>query len=248
MTCMTWTKLGLGLSAGLGAALSLAAGCKETTSSCNVRTPGLAMVTVVTATSESAVKVKTELLVGGDESNTNAVLDGCDELFAEAGDERKQMQSVDDGVYEAKFDLGKGGTKYRVILEREQDETADGNSGTLPPPFDVTSDFGSDEISRADDDLEVTWDPAGSGDDMTLEIEDDAAGCIYDGDFNIGGDPGSYIVGKGEIESTSTQDPETCDLTGRLTRERKGSTDSAFDSESTFKLRQTRKFGFVSAP
>jgi hypothetical protein len=247
MTCMTWTKLGLGLSAGLGAALSLV-GCKETTSSCNVRTAGLAMLTEVTATSESAVRVKTTLLVGGDESNTYATLDGCDELFAEADDEREKMDEVDDGVYEAKFDLGAEGTRYRVILEREQDETADGNTGKLPAPFDVTSDFGSDEISRADDDLEVTWDPSASGDDMSLEIEDDAGGCIYDGDFNIGGDPGSYIVGKGEIESTSSQDPETCDVTGRLIREREGSTDSELDSESWFKLRQTRKFGFVSAP
>jgi len=247
MTGMTWMRLGLGLSAGLGAALSLI-GCKETTSSCNVRTPGLAMVTEVTATSISAVRVKTKLLVGGDESNTYAVLDGCDELFAEADDERKQMEAVEDGVYEAQFDLGEGGTRYRVILEREQDETADGNTGKLPEPFDVISDFGSDEFSRAEDDLEVAWDPFDSGDPMELEIDDDAAGCILDRDFEIEGDPGSYLIAKGEIESFSDQDPETCDLTGRLIRSRNGSDDSALDSESSFKLFQTRKFGFVSAP
>jgi hypothetical protein len=240
-------RLGLGLSAGLGAALSLV-GCKETTSSCNVRTPGLAMLTEVTATSEDAVRVETTLLVGGDESNTYATLDGCDELFAEADGERKEMREVDDGVYEAKFDLGEEGTEYRVILEREQDDTADGNVGRLPAPFEVTSDFGSDEISRADDDLEVTWDPAESGDDMSLEIDDDAEGCIYTADFNIGGDPGSYVVGKGELESTSSQEPETCDLTGQLMRERKGGNDSLLDSESSFRLRQRRSFTFVSAP
>src|SRR5262245_19182965 len=172
MTCMTWVRVGVGLSA----ALSLW-GCKETTSSCNVRTAGLAMLTVVTATSESDVRVKTTLLVGGDESNTYATLDGCDELFAEADGERKQMSEIDDGEYEAKFDLGDEDTEYRVILEREQDETAAGNVGKLPAPFDVTSNF-PDEISRADDDMEVTWDPADSGDDMKLEIEDEAAGCL----------------------------------------------------------------------
>jgi hypothetical protein len=240
-------KLGLGLSAGLSAGLSLVA-CKETTSSCNVRTAGLAMETVVTATREDAVRVKTTLLVGGDESNTYAVLDGCDELFAEADGERKQMETVDDGVYEARFDLGAEDTEYRVILEREQDETADGNVGTLPAPFDITSDFGSDEISRADDDLEVTWDPGDSGDKMTLEIDDEPPGCLYPQDFDIDGDPGSYVVAAGKLDSTSSQEPETCDATGRLIRERRGSNDGALDDESSFKLFQRRSFGFVSAP
>jgi hypothetical protein len=247
MTCMTWMKLGLGLSAGLSAGLSLI-GCKETTSSCNVRTPGLAMETVVTATREDAVRVKTTLLVGGDESNTYAVLDGCDELFAEADGERKQMEAIEDGVYEARFDLGAEDTEYRVILEREQDETADGNVGRLPAPFDITSDFGSDEVSRADADLEVTWDPSDSGDKMTLEIDDEPPGCLHPDDFNIGGDPGSYVIGADTLKSTSSQDPETCDATGRLIRERDGSTDRALDKESSFTLIQRRSFGFVSAP
>jgi hypothetical protein len=247
MTCMTWIRRGLGLSAVVTAAL-VSLGCKETTSSCNVRTPGLAMLTVVTATSESSVRVKTTLLVGGDESNTYATLDGCDELFAEADGERAEMREIDDGVYEAKFELGGAETEYRVILEREQDETADGNVGKLPAPFDVTSDFGSTEISRADDDMEVTWDPSDSGDDMSLEIEDEAGGCLYDDDFEIAGDPGSYVLAKGSLDSTSSQMPETCDAKGRLVRAREGSNDRALDSESSFTLRQTRAFAFVSAP
>lgn len=243
---MTWTNFGLSLA--LCPCLLAGLGCKETTSSCNVRTPGIAMLTTVTASSESAVKVKTKLLVGGDESNTYAVLDGCDELFAEADGDRKPMRAVEDGVYEAKFDKGDEGTEYRVVLEREQDETADGNSGKLPAPFDITSDFGSTEISRADDDLEVTWEPSDSGDDMSLEIEDKAAGCLYDDDFDIAGDSGSYIVKKGSIDSTSDQDPETCDALGTVIRERKGSSDRGLDSESEFVLRQVRSFDFVSAP
>lgn len=242
MTCMTCLRIGLGLSA----ALSLLA-CKETTSSCNVRTAGIAMLTVVTATSESAVRVKTTLLVGGDESNTYAVLDGCDELFAEADGQRKQMSTVDDGVYEAKFDRGDEDTEYRVILEREQDETADGNVGTLPAPFDVTSDFGDEEISR-EDAMEITWEPSDSGDDMTLDIEDEPAGCIYDESANIPGDDGSFVLAGGTLESTDSMEPETCDVTGKLTRSRKGSEDGALDSESSFELRQVRSFKFVSAP
>jgi len=244
MTWMTWMQLGVAA----GAAASLM-GCKETTSSCNVRTAGLAMLTEVVATSEDDVRVETTLLVGGDESNTYATLDGCDELLAEADGERKEMREVDDGVYEAKFDFGAGDTEYRVILEREQDETADGNVGTLPEPFDITSDYDGEEFSRADDDIEVTWDPGDSGDDMSLEIEDEAAGCIYDEDnVNIPGDPASFVVEAGTLESTSSMDPETCDVTLRIIRERGGSTDRKLDSESSFKLFQRRSIGFVSAP
>src|SRR5262245_34910573 len=104
---MTYLRTWIGLGLGLGITATSLLGCKETTSSCNVRTAGLAMLTEVTATSESSVRVKTTLLVGGDESNTYATLDGCDELFAEADDEREEMREIDDGVYEAKFGLGK---------------------------------------------------------------------------------------------------------------------------------------------
>lgn len=240
---MTCVKIGLGL----GAALALL-GCKETTSSCNIRTAGLAMLTEVTATSDSSVKVKTTLLVGGDESNTYAILDSCDELYAEADGDRKEMAAVEDGVYEAKFKAGDEDTLYRVVLKRDQDETADGNSGKLPAPFDVTSDLGNDPISRADADIEVTWDPSGSDDDMKMTIEDEAAGCIFDKDINVPGDSGDYVIEKGTLESTSDQDPETCDVSGELSRNRKGSTDSELDSESYFRLKQVRTFKFTSAP
>jgi hypothetical protein len=240
---MTSTKIGLGL-----AAVLALLGCKETTSSCNIRTAGLAMLTEVTASSESSVRVKTTLLVGGDESNTYAILDSCDELYAEADGDRKQMSAIEDGVYEAKFDVGAEDTEYRVVLKRDQDDTADGNSGQLPAPFDITSDLGPDPISRADAQIEVTWDPADSDDDMKLAIEDKAAGCIFDKDINVPGDSGSYVIEKGEIESTSDQDPETCDVSGKLSRTRDGSTDSTLDSESYFHLTQVRTFKFTSAP
>ena len=238
---MTSMKIGLAL------ALALL-GCKETTSSCNIRTAGLAMLTEVTASSESSVRVKTTLLVGGDESNTYAILDSCDELYAEADGDREEMSAIEDGVYEARFDVGAEDTEYRVVLKRDQDDTADGNSGRLPAPFDITSDLGSDPISRADAQIEVTWDPAGSDDDMKLAIEDKAAGCIFDKDINVPGDSGSYVIEKGELESTSDQEPETCDAGGKLSRTRDGSTDSTLDSESYFHLTQVRSFKFTSSP
>ena len=55
-------------------------GCKETTSSENIRTRGIAMTTEVTAHSASHSLVRTRLRVGGDESNTYVILEGGDRL------------------------------------------------------------------------------------------------------------------------------------------------------------------------
>src|SRR5689334_1820491 len=119
---MNSTRIGCAL--GLALALPLATGCKETTSSCNIRTPGISMSTQVVARSENQVRVETTLQVGGDESNAYIILDDCDRMFAEADGDRKEMRAISDGVYEAKFDLGLEDTEYRVVLERDQDETA----------------------------------------------------------------------------------------------------------------------------
>ena len=61
--------------------LSLA-GCKETIGSEHIRTGGIAMVTEVIASSESRTRVRTELLAGGDESNTGVNLHRSDRLMA----------------------------------------------------------------------------------------------------------------------------------------------------------------------
>ena len=228
--------------------LLLASACKETTDCANIRTGGVAMLTEVVAKSDSNVVGTTELRVGGDESNTFCILSGGDELVVEADGKSKRMEAIDDGVYEAKFSAGEGDTKYTVRLMRsEADEDALDNSGKLPPPFDVTSDF-PDPISRMDDDMEITWSPADSGDDMEIAFDDKIGGCIFDDDFDIPGDDGSYVLEADSLDSSSSQDPESCDVTATLTRTRKGSTDSILDSESRFELRQERSFTFTSDP
>jgi hypothetical protein len=224
-------------------------GCKETTSCDNIRTGGIAMLIDVVATSATSSRVQAELLVGGDESNTVCILQSDDELIAEAGDEEKTMEAIDDGLYEAKFGTGEADTEFRVRLVRTvDDDSAENNTGTLPPPFDVTSDF-PDPLSRMQDSMEITWDPADSGDDMELEIEDGGNDCfIAVQDFDIPGDSGSYTLEPGDLDAPMSADEETCDAEGRILRKRTGSTDSALDSESRFRLRQVRGFDFVTAP
>jgi len=233
---------------GAGLAALSGAGCKETISSENIRTQGIAMVTEVTARSETHARVRTELLAGGDESNTAVILRGGDELVAMAGDEEQVMEEVSDGVYETVFEIGEGGTTFMVMLERDGDDDAPDNEGTLPEPFEFTSDFGDTPISRSDDSMEITWEPSGEDDDMDIEFADVGDSCIFDRDDDIPGDPGSYLVEPESLDSTDSDDPESCDVEVTITRARDGSTDSALDGESSFVLRQVRRFTFVSAP
>jgi len=239
--------LGSSLSIGcIGFALLGAVGCKETVASDHIRTAGISMATIVTAGSSSS-HVEVTLTVGGNESNTYVVLKEGDTLIAVADDEDKTMERVADGVYEATFDTNAEDTEFTVRLEREDDDDAPGNTGTLPAPFMITSDFGSEEHSRAED-LEITWEDSGTDDDMELEVDDDnGETCIFSDSFDPSGDEGAYTLQGGELEGTSGDD-ETCDITLNLSRGREGVRDTALDNESTFWLYQVRSTTATSSP
>lgn len=233
------------ISSSLCVTLLCAAGCTETVSSDEIRTGGIYMGTVVTAgTSQS--KVKVTLKVGGNESNTYVKLTDRDQLFALADGDEKEMTKVSDGVYEATFGVTDEDTEFAVHLEREDDEDATGNKGTLPAPFRITSSFDDEPYSRADDDLEVTWDPSDSGDDMMLEVDDEDRCITATKDFDPSGDKGSYVIQAGKLDGSNDED--TCELTIQVIREREGTRDGHLDDESTFFLRQVRSAITDSAP
>jgi len=230
----------------IGFALLGAVGCKETVSSDHIRTAGISMATVVTAGSASS-HVEVTLTVGGNESNTYVVLKEGDALIALADDEEKTMERVADGIYEATFDTNAEDTEFTVRLERDEDDDAVGNTGTLPAPFTITSDFGSEAHSRAED-LEITWEDSGTDDEMTLEVDDDSGeSCIFSDSFEPPGDDGAYAIQGGELEGTGGGD-ETCEITLDLSRWREGLRDPALDPETTFKLRQVRSTTATSSP
>jgi hypothetical protein len=220
-----------------------ALGCsKETTSSANIKTGGIAALIDVYANTGTTATVHVKLVVGGSDSNTFVDLEGGDELSATVdGGEPKVLKAIDTGIYEATFsDVGED-SEFSVTLERPDDETASGNSGSLPPPF--TLDEPADQLSRKNDALEVTWDPV-SDDEMNLEIHGD---CIYTFNRDVS-DTGSYTVGADKLDSTGGDMPETCDLDLDAVRTRQGSADSKFDPESWFRLHQQRQVTFVSKP
>ena len=222
----------------------LVMGCnsKETTSSANIKTGGIAMLVDVYADTATQATVHVELRVGGSDSNTYVSLENGDELTATAGDESKVMTARDTGVYEANFTGVAAETPFNVLLARPHDTSAADNSGALPAPFDLTRP--AEDLSRENDDLEVTWAPFGTDDRMDFELHGD---CIWDYSKSPS-DVGSFVIGKGSLDSKGGDKPETCDVTVDAQRSRPGTVDASFDPESWFRLHQRRSTTFRSAP
>lgn len=220
-----------------------ALGCsKETTSSSNIKTGGIAALIDVYADDDTTATVHVELRVGGSSSNTFVALEGGDSLTATAAGKTKTLTSIDTGIYEADFSGVEGGTEFQVTLDRPDDETASDNNGVLPEPFSL--DDPASDLSRKDDDLPLTWAPADTGDGMHVEIDGD---CVFRYKHDMS-DTGSYTVAAGQIDSTGGDKPETCDLTAHVERNSDGSADTLFDPESYFKLHQRRSAKFTSNP
>jgi hypothetical protein len=219
-----------------------ALGCsKETTSSKNIKTGGIAALIDVYADNDTRATVHVKLVVGGSESNTYVDLEGDDELTAVVDGTSKTLEAVDPGIYEARFDDVHEDSEFAVTLDRPDDETASDNSGTLPAPF--TLDKPTSELSRKDDALEVTWAPE-SDDQMNLTLDGD---CIFSFEKDVP-DTGSYTIGADKLRSTDSDMPEVCDLELNAVRTREGSADPKFDRESWFRLHQRRKTSFISNP
>ncbi len=218
-----------------------ALGCsKETTSSANIRTGGIAALIDVTAKTDTTADVHVELKVGGSSSNTYVVLESGDKLTATVADETKTLTATDSGVYDVTFQDVGAGSEFKVDLERTDGSAS--NSGTLPAPFAI--DPVTPKLSRKDDDLTLSWAPADSGDGMSLAFE---GSCIFPYSNNVS-DTGSYVVKKDTLSSTHEDTPETCDIKLMIDRSQDGVHDSAFDPESYIRMHQNRALSFTSNP
>ena len=223
--------------------VSLAAlsGCTETLDSDLIKTKGIAATVEVSADSDVSSRVHVTLQAGGDESNTYIELQSGDALYASADGDRTGMEHVDEGEYDADFGTGLGGVEFVVDLQRADDTPAPNSRGILPEGF--TLDAIEEDLSRATDDLVVTWDGGGGG-EMNIAIE---GSCIFSFDEDVS-DNGSYTIDAGELKAKDDDKPESCELKATLTRTAHGTPDPAFDGESDFILRQVRSDSFDSKP
>jgi hypothetical protein len=223
-------------------------GCtKETVSSKQIKTGGIAATLEALADSDSHTKIKATLRVGGDESNTYVILDSGDSIQAKSGTETKPMYSADsEGVYATDFATGAENTQFSVELLRSDpsDKNALNNIGSLPRPFNIGA-LPTDTPSRAAADTTITWDNSGSNDPISLTIE---GTCIFMYSKSGIADTGSFVISKGQLSSTGGSKPETCSLKVTMERRRGGTTDPVLDSESRFVLIQRRVGTFNSAP
>jgi hypothetical protein len=234
------TRMIVGLLVGLG----LLTGCTEVADSQNIRTQGIAALITATAETDHETVVRATLKVGGPKSNTLVNLGGGDRIFMQSGDKRVEMQSQSAGVYLAKLNTAAAETEIIVDFQREQDDDAPASRGALPAPFTIS--LAASTASRAED-LTISWDPAGSNDDMRLELN---GSCIFRHTVDVPGDSGSHVIPANTLKPTGATDapPPTCDLTVSMSRIRKGTPDSAFDIDSSFTLTQTRTSKFTSTP
>jgi hypothetical protein len=227
----------------LMAALVGTCGCSATTSSLNVRTAGLVALIDVTAERADQTVVSADMVVGGEHSNTHVVLEGGDRMYAQCSGERREMTSVGNGSYEAKFTRAEG--TFVIGLTREADAPAPKSIGTMPAPFEFTSSFLDVAVSRANDSLTMTWSPSSSDAQVSVELEGD---CIHSQQFDVAGDSGSFTLEPGKLTAWKTQEKASCNVAVHVVQMRKGTPDPALDGDSSVQLRQVRDTRFVSAP
>lgn len=219
----------------------LALACTESVESTDVKTTGIYPEIEVVANGNGRSTVTVHLKVGGSNSNTYLNLDGEDTLEVTVDDETKRLDRSGNG-YRATFNVDDEGTEFVVaFLRGEGDTDAPASTVTLPAPFDL--ELGATEASRADDALEYTWEPAGSG-SIGWRLNGD---CVKL-DSGSTPDDGSNSLAAGEIETFASDKDKTCTVELELTRSRRGSIDSAFTEGGSIVAKHVRKASFTSSP
>jgi hypothetical protein len=220
----------------------------ETTGSSDLKTSGIDIEALASASSATKTTVTATLMPGGDDDPFNKVkLQNGDTLYCEADGEKHKMSEKSTGTYETTFAIADEDTLFTISLERDSDEDKDApdSNVTLPAPFEI-DDLEKDTYSRAED-LTVTWAPDASTDSMSIEVDGD---CILGSSarFNVDPDEGTFTIGANEIEPFDSKKEESCSATLTIKRMRSGSADPALNEESSFNAEQVRKVTFTSDP
>lgn len=217
--------------------------CGATTSSKNVRTGGLVALIDITSEAPEQTVVSADMVVGGRHSNTHVVLEDGDQLVATCQGEKREMSSLGNGSYAAKFARSDG--EFVVGLERASDKSAPRSVGNMPATFEITSYFGDKPISRANDAMTVTWSPGGTDAVVSIELEGD---CIHSTVVDAGIDAGKHTIEAGRITAWKSQEQDSCNVALRVVQTKHGVPDPALGADSSVVLRQIRATRFVSAP
>lgn len=226
-------------------ALSITA-CAESVESDDVLTDGIYADLSAVAT-EDGMRVTATLLVGGAASNTYVRLTGDDALTASADGETRMLTAQGSGaIVHYATDLAANTEDTEVVFrfERTIDDGAPDSRCNVPAAFSITAPSDGDVVSRAGDDLVITWTPSNQDDTLRLEVDGD---CIEDITVTLDDDTGSHTIPAGTIESLRDP-PEACQTEVRLSRERSGTLDPAFGEGGSVICSQHRVTTFRSDP
>ena len=123
------------------------------------------------------------------------------------------------------------GTEIKVILTRgPDDDGAPSSTVTLTEQLALTAPAAGAALSRADDDIVVTWTSEASDDDVSVSLSGD---CIQPANRAVAADATTVTFEKGSVlkrEDPEEGDPipDSCDATVRVVRTRTGALDPAF--------------------
>lgn len=230
---MRWIVLGL---------VMAAFGCSESVESTDIRTSGIYPEIDVVANGSGSSRVTVRLKVGGRNSNTYLDLKGGDTLEASVDGDTKTLDETSDETYSASFPVDAEGTEFTIaFLRDEEDESAPASTVTLPAPFELTVD--PREASRAGDDVELSWDPPGTG-DLAFSMSGD---CIKSETDSIP-DSGSFTISSDAVETFESDKDESCTVEVDLERSRRGSIDPEFTEGGSIVARHVRGGSFTSTP
>ncbi len=219
----------------------LALACTESVESTDIRTTGIYPEIEVVANGNGNSKVTVHLKVGGDDSNTFLDLKGNDKLEATVGDQTKTLDQSGNG-YSASFAEDEEGTEFIISFTRGgEDDDAPASVVTLPAPFDL--EVGVSKASRADDDVEYSWDPADDG-DIDWEYEGD---CVKTRRGSTP-DDGEHVIAAGSIGTFDSDKDESCTVKLTLSREQRGTIDPAFTEGGSIVAKHVRSDTFTSNP
>lgn len=222
----------------------LALGCTESVESTDVKTTGIYPEIEVVSNGNGKSKVTVWLKVGGDDSNTFLDLKGDDTLEAslDGGEPVTLDQSGDS--YSATFDTEEEGAEFTIaFLRGEDDDSAPASVVSLPAPYVL--DVAVTEASRADDDVEFTWDPPADSGNMEWDLNGD---CIKLAGDKTPDSAGTYTLAAGDIETFDSDKEESCTVDLETTRSQGGDIDSAFTEGGSIVAKQVRGVSFTSNP
>lgn len=229
-------------------AICASAACTKVESS-SIKTAGMSTLMSVSADGTGKTIASVQLLV--DNNGTDHIdLSTGDSLSAKTGSQSQSMSRsnfLNIVSYDAEFHgQDSGGTEYTIALARNADVSAPNSKVTLPAPFTIQTPTASATLSRATDDVVVTY-GGGTSDKTSWQASGD---CIKSlGPQDLPGDPGTFTIAKGTITPLdASKATATCLVSIAISRTRAGQVDPAYGHGGTITAAQSRSITINSKP